>query len=122
MLSTYDKSKNNRTLFNSGSLTGILVEGSRITRSLTRPTPYGDRTIGFSRFYKAKGEDVRLSKLVSIPEGDDWHDIKYVQVQNYRSGRKEVFKVVQVQDLFDSAPPAILLSLEDVKTPFEDIR
>ncbi|WP_304818156.1 hypothetical protein [Faecalibaculum rodentium] len=122
MLTTYKPSKNNRQLFNDGILTGIRIDGPKITENLTRPIPYGNKVIGESRFYHAMGEKVQLSKVVVIPWEQGMMDIGKVELQDFKDGAHGIFKVVQFQEVPDSAPPAMQLSLEKLTTHYEDLR
>lgn len=122
MLTTYKPSKNNRRTFNDGSLVGIQTDGAKITKNLTRAIPFGQMVIGESRFYHAMGEKVKLSKVVSIPWDMAIVGISKVILSDFKEGRDGVFRVVQMQEIPDSAPPCMQLSLEELTTHFEDCR
>lgn len=122
MLTTYKPSKDNRQLFNDGTLTGIETAGPLIMADLTRAMPFGAKVIGASRFYHAMGEKVKLSRLVVVPYDQSMNGVSKVLLNDFRSGITGVFKVIQLQELPDSAPPAMQLSLELLETEFEDRR
>lgn len=122
MLTTYKPSKNNRQLFNDGTLIGIRTDGPKITENLTRAIPYGNKVIGESRFYHAMGEKVQLSKVIVIPWEQEMMGIGKIELQDFKDGTRGIFKIVQFQEIPDSAPPAMQLSLEKLTTHYEDSR
>lgn len=122
MLTTYKPSKDNRQLFNDGTLTGIETAGPLIMADATRAMPFGNKVIGSNRFYHAMGEKVKLSRLVVIPYDQSVIGVGKVLLKDFRSGASGVFKIIQLQELPDSAPPAMQLSLEALETEFEDRR
>lgn len=122
MLTTYKPSKNNRQLFNDGSLIGIRTDGAEITGNLTRAIPYGNKVIGENRFYHAMGEKVQLSKVIVVPWEQEMMAIGKIELQDFKDGTHGIFKIVQFQEIPDSAPPAMQLSLEKLTTHYEDSR
>lgn len=123
MLTTYEPSKNNRRTFNDGWAMGVKIDKSSIVKNLTGHIPFGNEVIGMNRFFRAKQEDVKLSKMISLPSGADLDGVSHVEVHDYRKdGSARYFRIVQVQEIPDSAPPCLQVSLEDVKTNFKDLR
>lgn len=110
-------------VFIDGNLKGIAISGSIIKADLTPVIPLKSQTVGFNRFYRAKNEDIKVAKVVRVPYCPELLDAQHVEAGFYREKKqKDIFKVVQVQELLQEAPPCLQLSLERVKTNFKDER
>lgn len=114
----------NPAVFNEGFLTGIEIDGSKITRNLTPPIHFDSRTIGFNRFFRAKMSEINIAKVIRIPFNAPIRECTHVDARFFRETRKDkdIYKIVQLQELTDEKPPCLQLSLERVRTNFKDCR
>lgn len=85
---------------------------------------YGKRTVGVTRFWRAKTAGNKVDKLVAIPlETVDAAAIEIndvVVVKNVPVGGQ--YQIVQMQPKFDTKPPSLYLTLEKLVHPFKDGR
>lgn len=111
--------------FEDGYLTGVKIEGSKVTKDVTGKVAFKSKTVGFNRFYRAKQEDIHVTKVVRFPlmPGFDPYAFTHIDLREFRSPNvMSIYRVVQVQELFDEKPAQIQLSLEKIRTAYKDGR
>lgn len=102
--------------FNDGILTICSTKGRTVTGTKAAQIRFGNRTIGISRFYKARIESDKIDKLVSIPYTGNLKSSDVIYIDD------EQYKINQAQEKFDTVPPCRYLSLEHMVTPYTDER
>ena len=128
--------------FTDGILSICSVEERTITYTKLKGVRFGNRTIGERRYFDAQTAGNKLSKLLSIPaevlnrESIEVLDIVIIDSQSgwlcdpFDFERDETikehnpaqYKIVQIQEKFDSTPPAVYLSLEKIVQLYADRR
>ena len=103
---------------------------------------FGNRTIGERRYFDAQTAGNKLSKLVSIPaevlhrenievldiviidsqSGWIWDSFDFERDETVKEHNPAQYKIVQIQEKFDSTPPAVYLSLEKIVQLYADRR
>ncbi len=104
------------TTFNDGILDICEVKERTIIRTKQKGVRFGKKTVGISRFWQAKVSSSTVDALISIlpvPEISK-QDICIINGRQY--------KILQIQDKFDQAPPYLLLSLERNPILYKDAR
>lgn len=103
--------------FNDGMIEVCVVkERSIIANRLDKKIRYGNKVLGFSRFYKAKVASDTVDKVISIPF------ISAVQRGDLVILGLEQYKINLIQDKFDTKPPSRYLTLERINVLYSDKR
>ena len=71
---------------------------------------FGHRTVGIKRFYEARGAQVDISSLIRIHQRRDISTQDVAVINGYR------YKIVQVQQIYDTTPPVTDLTLKQMGT------
>lgn len=103
--------KQNRELFNDGLVEVYKTEKRHIKNEVAK-LRYGLRTVGIKRFYEAKIAGVRADKLISVPFN------KFITGNNLLIINGTQYEVVQVQEKYDSVPPAMYITLKQPATEY----
>lgn len=115
-----DKNRTPIQAFNDGVLAVYAVDrdgdGNESLRVKHRLLRYDERTVGLSRFYKAKQENVEISLVLRIQRHED---ISTQDVAVLATGRQ--YSIRQVQYPKDVAPPCCDMSLERVTHDYDYI-
>lgn len=114
-------------LFLDGVLTPTISENFIVTDDLEQRFPFGDRTIGVKRYWESRSQDVEITRLVSVPlYAASIYGFKtggIVELQDYASeGKKDFYKIEQVQVKPDTSPPCLYLSLTNDSIHITDRR
>ena len=117
------KQTTNEITFVDGVVRGVTIKNGSIIKNDTPDIYFGSYTVGFNRFMRAYNNDIKIAKVINVPFRAPLQDSLYVEASFFRKKQsKDIFKVVQCQEIFDSKPPCLRLSLEKVKTKFDDSR
>nr|WP_289070392.1 hypothetical protein [uncultured Blautia sp.] len=126
--------------FGDGLLTICEADERSLTRTKLEHIRYGNRTVGVTRYWKARTAGNKVDKLLAIPLavlGADLIDINDVVILENETDwlwdrmtfdKSEMkdhaghYQILQVQPKFDTKPPALYLSLEKPIHPFKDGR
>lgn len=102
--------------FNDGVLDVCEVENRALVRTKLRKLRYGNLTVGASRYWDAKIASSEIERMAAVlPEGEiTTRDICVIGGKQY--------KILQVQEKFDAAPPCRYLSLSSMQVPYKDFR
>lgn len=117
------KQTTNEITFVDGVVRGVSIKNGSITENMTKDIHFGSYTVGINRFMRAYNNDIKIAEVINVPFQAPLQNSMYVEASFFR--RKKVhtiFRVVQCQEIFDSKPPCLRLSLEEVKTKFDDER
>ena len=93
--------------FNDGQCDIYSVSGNRLADKL-RTLCYGNRTVGMKRFYAARAASTEITRLIQIPLRED------VTTENRAVIGKAEYKIEQAQYLYDTNPPATVLTLRKI--------
>ena len=102
--------------FGDGNLTICEVSERSIIKTRHRNVRFGNKTVGVTRFYQAKVASDQVSKLVAIPALSGISQTDVVLIGNAQ------YRIVQIQDKFDTCPPCLCLSLAESKIVYKDAR
>lgn len=117
------KTKANNTTFTDGVLKSVLIKSGYIEKNLSCYIPFGQKTVGYNRFFRAYNNDIKISKVLVVPFESNMQNATYVECGFFHEDKNpQIYKVVQCQELFDSKPKCLQLSLEKIKTKFDDKR
>ena len=103
--------------FNDGILDICSVKGRKIVETKHCGIRFGFRTVGIKRFYEAKVLSNQIDEVVAILPVEDIISAMDICI----IGEKQ-YKIIQIQNKYDAAPPCLLLSLERVVIAYEDVR
>lgn len=117
-----DFSKGTSATFTDGKVRGIQIRDGKILKNLTDMIPVGIKTVGFNRYFRSLNQDIKISKVVVMPFEAPIDDSVYLELFMFRQKGAQIYKIVQLQELADSKPPCLQLSLEKVRTNFTDLR
>lgn len=89
---------------------------------------FGSRTVGVKRYWEAKTAGNEIAQLVSVPlellaavpiyVGD----VVILETRAELKRNSGQYRILQIQPKYDSSPPALYLSLENLIHPFKDGR
>ena len=103
--------------FNDGLIEVCVVkERSIIANRLDKKIRYGNKVLGFSRFYKAKVASDTVDKVISIPS------VSAIQRGDLVILNSDQYKIILIQDKFDTQPPSRYLTLERINVLYSDKR
>lgn len=94
----------------------IIKERSIIGNRLKNKIRYGNKVIGFSRFYNAKIASDSVDKVISIPF------VPAVQRGDLIILGEEQYKITLIQDKYDTQPQSRYLTLERINVLYSDKR
>lgn len=109
------KSNQKFETFNSGIAEICDCDGGKITETIIK-IRFQDKTVGMSRFYKAKVADVKIERLISIPLSE-----VICQDQIVIIGDKQ-YEIEQIQFRYDTLPKTMLISLSEMAIKKRDVR
>lgn len=103
--------------FNDGMIEVCIVkERSIIGNRINKKIRYGNKVIGFSRFYKAKLASSSVDKVISIPF------VPVIQPTDLVIIGSEQYKITLIQDKYDTLPQSRYLTLERINALYSDKR
>lgn len=128
--------------FTDGMLSICKTEGRAIVDTKLKDIRFGNRTIGERRYFDAQTAGNKITKLLSIPaavlnrediealdiviidsqSGWLWDPFDFERDETVKEHNPAQYKIVQIQEKFDSTPPAIYLSLEKIVQLYADRR
>lgn len=73
---------------------------------LDKPLPYSRQTVGMSRYWAAMQNSTKITRLIKIPAAVNPESIDEAEIDG------KTYQVVQVQEVTDEWPAALLLSLK----------
>lgn len=133
------KSKQFET-FGDGLLTICTTDERTITGTKMEHIRFGNRTVGVQRFWQAKTAGNEVNKLLSIPlsvlelDTVDVQDVVILENETdwlwdtmtfddaEMKDKAGQYQILQVQQKYDTQPPALYLTLEKLVHPFIDGR
>lgn len=89
---------------------------------------FGSRTVGVKRYWEAKTAGNEIAYMVSIPlellsaVSIYAGDIVVLETRTESEGNSGQYRILQIQPKYDSSPPALCLSLENLMHPYKDRR
>ena len=123
MLTTYRPAKNNRALFTDGTIQGLDIQKGHIIKTATEKIPFGKKTVSYKRFYRNSMNDIRCDLVAVVPLECGLGEGMSVEVYDYRHKKEPViYRVIQVLEKPNTAPPSLELDLEKLKTRYDDDR
>ena len=128
--------------FTDGILSICKTEDRVIVDTKLKGIRFGNRTIGERRYFDAQTAGNKITKLLSIPaavlnrediealdiviidsqSGWLWDPFDFERDETVKEHNPAQYKIVQIQEKFDSTPPAIYLSLEKIVQLYADRR
>lgn len=128
--------------FTDGMLSICKTEGRAIVDTKLKDIRFGNRTIGERRYFDAQTAGNKITKLLSIPaavlnrediealdiviidsqSGWLWDPFDFERDETVKEHNPAQYKIVQIQEKFDSTPPAVYLSLEKIVQLYADRR
>ena len=128
--------------FTDGILSICKTEDRVIVDTKLKDIRFGNRTIGERRYFDAQTAGNKITKLLSIPaavlkrediealdiviidsqSGWLWDPFDFERDEIINEHNPAMYKIVQIQEKFDAAPPAIYLSLEKIVQLYKDRR
>lgn len=113
-------------VFNSGTLTPLISEDFVVKDTCPFAFHFGDRTIGVKRYWEARAQGEEISRLVSVSLMPLTRDLftagSLVELIDFMTGKKEIYKIDQIQIKEDTAPASIWLTLTNSEIQVTDER
>lgn len=113
-------------VFGDGLLTICETDERKLVKTKIEHIRFGNKTVGVTRFWKAKTTGNKIDRLVSIPlsvmRTIEIEVQNVVIVENEKSDSSGQYKIIQMQPKYDTEPPAMYLSLEKLVHPFKNMR
>lgn len=109
--------------FSDGYLIGIQIKDGSIEKNLTENIYLSLDTVGIDRFYRAYANDRKITKLVKIPMINRIDNVQFVELFEFKwLNEGKIYRVIQIQEVYDSRPSHYKLSLEEVNQRYDDLR
>lgn len=89
---------------------------------------FGSRTVGVKRYWEAKTAGNEIAQMVSVPlellaaVSIYVGDVVILETRAELKRNSGQYRILQIQPKYDSSPPALYLSLENLIHPFKDGR
>ena len=93
--------------FNDGQCDIYTVSGNKLCDKLMTLC-FGKRTVGMKRFYAARAASTEINRLIHIPLREDVTAENNVVISGNR------YHIEQLQNLYDTNPPATVLTLRKI--------
>jgi len=93
--------------FSDGQCDIYSVSGNRLADKLMTLC-FGNRTVGVKRFYAARAASIEIDRVIQIPLREDVTAENNVVISGVR------YRVEQAQNIYDTNPPASVLTLRKV--------
>lgn len=114
--------------FGDGLLSICEADERRLIGTKASHIRFGSRTVGVKRYWEAKTAGNEIAQLVSVPlellaavpiyVGD----VVILETRAELKRNSGQYRILQIQPKYDSSPPALYLSLENLIHPFKDGR
>lgn len=98
--------------FGDGLLSVHKIKGRVIVDTIKDKIPFGDRTIGITRFSNAGVVGAKISRLVSVPINDFINKDNIITIDEFQ------YTIYQIQVKYDKKPPCLYLSLENANIEY----
>lgn len=112
-------------VFNDGYIQGVKIRNGKIEKDLTARISCHQTTVGLKRFYTAQTANYTIDKVVCVPIDTPIVMSMHIEARFFRgigSDKPYIYKIVQLQEIFEKHPPYIQLSLQKVNTEYDDLR
>ncbi len=89
---------------------------------------FGSRTVGVKRYWEAKTAGNEIIHMVSVPlellavVPIYIGDVVILETRVESNNNSGQYRILQIQPKYDSSPPALYLSLENIVHPYKDGR
>ena len=93
--------------FNDGQCDIYSVSGNKLKDKIMTLC-YGNRTVGMKRFYAARAANTEITRIIQVPLRED------ITTENRAVIEKAEHKIEQTQYLYDTNPPATVLTLRKI--------
>lgn len=115
--------RNNVILFNQGLIQFLLLDKNKnIILNDGPAVPAGFPTVGYKRFFEAKTAGSSADLVATIPVITTVDPQDLVEVERFDRSGKKLFRIVQVQERPDAAPPCLQLTLAEERVKYVDKR
>ena len=114
--------------FGDGLLSIFEADERCLTGTKASHIRFGSRTVGVKRYWEAKTAGNEIAYMVSIPlellsaVSIYAGDIVVLETRTESEGNSGQYRILQIQPKYDSSPPALYLSLENLMHPYKDRR
>ena len=111
---------NTSEYWNNGRLT-VLEAADGVILSEKGTIPFGYKTVGIKRFYNAAIAGTEIQKLVSVPENGIVKQKDLIELFDFKTGEKNIYRVDMLQEK-DTAPRSYWLTLVKDDVIYDDDR
>lgn len=114
--------------FGDGLLSICEADERCLTGTKASRVRFGSRTVGVKRYWEAKTAGNEIARMVSIPlellDAVSVYvgDVVVLETRAEPDENSGQYRILQIQPKYDSSPPALYLSLENLIHPFKDRR
>lgn len=108
--------------FNSGVLNVLSAVDGVINSNILTGVNYGDRTVGFSRFFSAVSAGTEVELVISVPFNNLINQQNIVEIHDFMFNTTNFYEIVQIQQKKDTAPPCLYISLKKTSINYVDNR
>ena len=84
-------------------------DGKRIEPDKYTTLGFDNRVLGFKRYFEAAANQINVNRVIRIPQISDVDNYDYVEIGTEKYGVK------LVQNIFDTNPPSIDLTLDKAR-------
>lgn len=107
--------KTDEVTFNDGVLAVCECKENKITRTKAQRIRFGEKTVGVTRFFRAKVASDKIDRLIRLPKNPLIVRGDILLIEN------EQYKIIQMQPK-DTCPPSLDLSIERLVVLKKDLR
>lgn len=108
--------------FNDGVLNVLKATDGVIEKNIFCDIKYGNKTFGVSRFFNAQVSGNEIDKMIVIPFVDCIDRTNILELREHRTGNVKLFEIVMIQELFNSAPRCLQITLRKTGIKYVDNR
>lgn len=108
--------------FNSGVLNVLSAVDGVINSNILIGVNYGDRTVGFSRFFSAVSAGTEVELVIAVPFNNLINQQNIVEIRDFMFNTTNFYEIVQIQQKKDTAPPCLYISLKKTSINYVDNR
>lgn len=108
--------------FNSGVLNVLSAVDGVINSNILTGVNYGDRTVGFSRFFSAVSAGTEVELVIAVPFNNLINQQNIIEIHDFMFNTTNFYEIVQIQQKKDTAPPCLYISLKKTSINYVDNR
>ena len=108
--------------FNDGSINVLKAKDGVIESNLFENIHCGFKTFGVKRFFSSQESGNEIEKMIVVPFNDKIERENLIELIDFRTKSTSIYEIIMIQELYDSAPKCLQISLRKTTINYVDNR